>query len=205
MFLVSGTMDFLQMEKFWFFQHTHIYWNIGSTLCELFIQDKAFQKLINSKDKKFDIIITGAFFYDCIFGISYILDIPVIKMCPFVGMKWMDEWVGNPSPYAYLPHIFSDYNDRMNFWQRTLNTLSEIYFKLGRIFYVIPQHDAILRKYFNSSNIPSISVLEKTTALLLINQHFSIGYPRPLAPNVVEVGGIHIKSPKKLNTVSMYA
>jgi hypothetical protein len=91
----------------------------------------------------------------------------------------------------------------MTFWQRMLNVLSEIYMKLGRIFYVIPQHDAILRKYFNSSSIPSISVLEKSTALLLINQHFSIGYPRPLTPNTVEIGGIHINPPKKLNNVSM--
>jgi hypothetical protein len=133
------------------------------------------------------------------------LDIPVIKMCPFVGMKWMYDWVGNASPYAYLPHIFSDYNDRLNFWQRTLNTILEIYMKLGRIFYATPQHDAILRKYFNSSSIPSVSVLEKSTALLLINQHFSTSYPRPLTPNTVEIGGIHINPPKKLDDVSMYA
>jgi glucuronosyltransferase len=93
----------------------------------------------------------------------------------------------------------------MNFWQRTLNTLSEMYMKLGRIFYVIPQHDAILRKYFNSNNIPSISVLEKSTSLLLINQHFSIVYPRPLMPNTVEIGGIHINPPKKLSAVSISA
>jgi hypothetical protein len=93
----------------------------------------------------------------------------------------------------------------MTFWQRMLNVLSEIYMKLGRIFYVIPQHDAILRKYFNSNNIPSVSVLEKSTALLLINQHFSIVYPRPLMPNTVEIGGIHINPPKKLNAVSTSA
>jgi len=204
-FLVSGTVDMFKMEKFWFFQQIQLYWDVGIKLCELFIQEEVFQNLINSKDKKFDIIITSAFVYDCVFGISYMLDIPIIKMCVFGGMKWMDEWVGNPSPYAYLPHLFSDYGDRMNFWQRTLNTLSEIYMKLGRVFYVIPQHDSILRKYFNSSKLPLISVLEKSTALLLINQHFSIGYPRPLTPNTVEVGGIHINPPKKLNAVSMYA
>jgi len=38
----------------------------------------------------------------------------------------MDELFGISSPYAYLPQIFSDYGDRMNFWQRTLNNLSEI-------------------------------------------------------------------------------
>jgi glucuronosyltransferase len=132
------------------------------------------------------------------------LDIPVIQMCSFGGTKWMDEWVGNPSPYAYVPNVFTDFGERMNFWQRVTNTLSEIYMKLGRAFYVIPQHDAILRKNFNSTNIPSISVLEKTTALLFINQHFSIGYPRPLMPNTVEIGGIHITPPRKLNAVSMY-
>jgi glucuronosyltransferase len=115
----------------------------------------------------------------------------------------MDEWFGISSPYAYLPQISSDYGDRMNFWQMTLNTLSEIYVKMGRVFYVIPQYDAIFRRYFNSSNIPSVSVLQKSTALLMINQQFSIGYPRPLMPNIVEIGGIHINPPKKLNAVSI--
>jgi len=195
----------LKMTRSSLFQRIQFSWDLGIRLCEILIQHKDLQGIINSKKEEFDVIITSAFFNDCVFGIRFMLDIPVIKMCSFGGSKWMDEWVGNPSPYAYLPQIFSDYGDRMNFWQRTLNTLSEIYMKLGRIFYVIPQHDAILRKYFNSSNIPSVSVLEKSTALLLINQHFSIGYPRPLTPNTVEIGGIHINPPKKLNAVSISA
>jgi hypothetical protein len=51
----------------------------------------------------------------------------------------MDEWLGNPSPYKYLPQISSDYGDRMNICQRTIsNALSELFIKLGRIFYTIP-------------------------------------------------------------------
>jgi len=136
------------------------------------------------------------------------LDVPVIKMCSFGGTKWMDEWFGNPNPYAYLPQIFSEYDDRMNFWQRTFNTLSELYMKLGTIFYVIPQHDAILRKYFISSNILSISVLQKSTSLLVINQHFTIGYPVEIGGihiNTVEIGGIHINPPQKLSAVIIAA
>jgi hypothetical protein len=195
----------LNMERFWFYKQINLFLNLGINLCELIIQDKAFEKIINSSKQQFDVIIASVLFHDCVFVFSYLLDIPVIKMCVFGGMKWMDEWVGNPSPYAYVPQLYADYGDRMNFWQRTINTLSEIYIKLVRIFYVIPQHDAILRKYFNSSNIPSVSVLEKSTALLLINEHFSIGHPRPRMPNTVAIGGIHINPPKKLNDVSMYA
>jgi len=192
-----------KMTKFSFFKEIKFYWDLGIRLCDILIQHKDLQDIIKSKREEFDVIITSAFFNECVFGISYMLDIPVIKMCAFDGTRWMDEWVGNPSPYAYLPQLFFEYSNRMNFWQRTLNTLSEIYVKMGREFYVIPQHDAILRKYFNSSNIPSVSVLQKSTALLLINQHFSIGYSRPLMPNIVEIGGIHINPPKKLNSVSI--
>jgi glucuronosyltransferase len=195
----------LNLERVWFFQHMQFYWNLGIKLCDLFIQDEGFQKLINTKGPKFDIIITSAFVYDCVFGISYILNIPIIKICTFGANKWMDEWVGNPNHYAYVPQTFLHFNGQMNLWQRTLNTLSELYIKFARMFYVIPQHDAILKKYFKSNNIPSISILEKSTALLLNNQHFSIGYPRPLMPNIVEVAGIHITPPKKLNPVSINA
>jgi hypothetical protein len=41
---------------------------------QIFIQDEGFQKLINSKSKTFDVIISSAFVCDCVFGISYILD-----------------------------------------------------------------------------------------------------------------------------------
>lgn len=101
----------LKMERFGFFQQIKFYRPIGIKLCELFNQDEAFQNLINSTDKKIDIIITSDFVFDCFWNLLY-----VIKMCPFGGMKWMEEWVGNPSPYAYLPQLFSDYGDRMNFW-----------------------------------------------------------------------------------------
>jgi glucuronosyltransferase len=203
--VIAGTSDLFKRTKFPFFKEIEFYWDLGIRLCEILIQNKDLQDIIKSKREEFDVIITSAFFNDCVFGISYMLDIPVIKICAYSGGKWMDEWVGNSSPYAYLPHSSSDYGDRMDFWQRTLNTLSEIYKKLGRVFYVIPQHDAILRKYFNSSNIPSISVLQKSTALLMINHHFSIGYPKPHMPNTVEIGGIHINPPKKLNDVSISA
>jgi glucuronosyltransferase len=193
------------MEKLWYFQSVQIFWDIGIELCNIFLQDEAIQTLLVSIKDEFDILVTSAFMYDCVFGIGYKLNVPVVKICAFGGTKWMDEWFGNPSPYAYVPGVFQEYTERMNFWQRIHNTLAEIHIKLGRIFYVIPQHDAIIRKHLNSSNIPSIWELQKSTALLLLNSHFSIGYPRPLMPNIVEVGGMHITSPKKLPAVSRTA
>lgn len=42
------------------------------------------------------------------------------------------------------------------------------------------------------------------TSLILVNTHYTIDGVRPLTPNVIEVGGIHIdkKQPKKLPEVN---
>lgn len=55
-----------------------------------------------------------------------------------------------------------------------------------------------LRKRFGS-DLPDLRDLSDSTSLIFVNQHFSFAGPRPLPPNVVEIGGIHIKeSPQSL-------
>jgi len=105
----------LKMKRSSFFKKIKFSWDLGINLCETLIQHKDLEDIIASKKEEFAVIISSAFFNDCVFGISYMLDIPVIKTCSFGGTKWMDEWVGNPSPYAYQPQIFFDYGDRINF------------------------------------------------------------------------------------------
>lgn len=38
----------------------------------------------------------------------------------------------------------------------------------------------------------------------MVNTHFSIHAARPLVPNVIEVGGLHIEEPKPLDQVITY-
>lgn len=39
-------------------------------------------------------------------------------------------------------------------------------------------------------------------SLTLVNGDLSVGAPRPYLPNVIEVGGLHMKAPKQLPIVS---
>lgn len=114
----------------------------------------------------------------------------------------MGDWVGNPNPYAYIPDPFLDYSSHMSFRERLVNTLNGVYWRIGQEFYNIPRHDAVMRQYFNYTNdIPPLSHIVRNTSLLLLNNHFSLNYPRPLVPNMVEVGGMHVQPPKKLPEV----
>ena len=176
-------------------------WGLGQLFCDVTLAEESIQNLINS-DEQFDLLIIDAFFVDCYLGFAHKFKTPVIQFCGFGGTEVIGDLVGNPSPYSYVPDPFSEFSDRMTFSERALNALGHIFQKLAKNYF-IEIEDEIMRKHFHDPKMPSIWELEKSTALVLVNHHFSISYPRPLVPNFVQVGGLHIKPPKKLPAVSV--
>jgi glucuronosyltransferase len=184
------------------FQLLFILWGMGSLFCEIYLREPGVQDLIHSKHEHFDLIIIEAFFNECFLGFAHKFNVPVVQVCTFGGTAWMGDWVGNPNTYSYVPDGFSHFGDRMTFWERLTNTVVGEFVQLGRKYYYLPKQDAIARKYFNyTDELPSISELETSTALVLVNSHFSLSYPKPLMPNFVQVGGMHIKPPQELPDV----
>jgi glucuronosyltransferase len=51
------------------------------------------------------------------------------------------------------------------------------------------------------NDVPPLSDIARNRSLLLVKTHFSLNRPRPLVPGIVEVGGLHLKSPKELPKV----
>jgi len=73
---------------------------------------------------------------------------------------------------------------------------------VGRQLIHVPKQNAAMQKYFNyTDNLPPVWELEHNTSLVLLNTHHSLGYPKPLMPNYVQVGGMHVKPPKNLPQV----
>ncbi|XP_066994908.2 UDP-glycosyltransferase UGT5 [Anabrus simplex] len=193
-----GRRDMFAMNDMSSFMKLSMLWIIGN-FCGIILEEPQVQQLIHSKDQQFDLVITEAFFNEALFGFAHVFKAPLIVLCPFGGTHWMGHMVGNPSPFAYVPDIFLSYGDHMTFIQRLHNTVLGVYALLGRALFYIPQQNAIMRKYFNhSESLPSLWEVQHKTALFLANSHVSVNYPRPLVPNFIEVGGMHIKPPKKL-------
>lgn len=59
-----------------------------------------------------------------------------------------------------------------------------------------------MAKDFFGSDLPDIRVLAKNISLLLVNSHFSINQARPMVPNVIEVGGLHVTEEAPLSKVN---
>jgi glucuronosyltransferase len=98
-----------------------------------------------------------------------------------------------------VPDEFIEYTDKMNVWERAHNTIVCLLKHLrGEIIHV-PKQNAAMKKHFNyTENLPSVWELEHKTSLVLLNTHHSLRYPNPLMPNYIQVGGMHLKTPKRL-------
>lgn len=162
------------------------------TLC-----DSNFQKLLKSGEK-FDAVIVEMSLTDALLSVGYYFDAPTIGLSTSFASKRTVDLVAAPVIPSYIPHIFTDYMDRMTFWERLTNwflcTIDDIFYPL--------KHRSMQEKllpHFSNKKMPTLSELMRNVSLVLLNTHVTFGYPRPYPPNMIEVGGIHInKSDEKL-------
>jgi glucuronosyltransferase len=170
-------------------------------VCHYVLQQENVQKIINSTYLHLDVVIVEALYTESFLGFAYKFQAPIIQVCSYVGENIMADWVGSPNPYSYVPDEYIDYTDKINFWERT-HTIECLLKHVGRQLIHVPKQNAAMRKYLNyTNNLPPVWELEHKTSLVLLNTHQSLGYPKPLMPNYVQVGGMHVKPPKKLSQV----
>lgn len=100
-----------------------------------------------------------------------------------------------PMPLAYVPMINTEFSDRMNLIQRTLNLITYLYQTIG-VRAGLSLMDSIVHKYIS----PDRQFLEivSQSSMWLIRTDFAFEYPRPLMPNVKFIGGFHCKPPQPL-------
>lgn len=67
---------------------------------------------------------------DCLYGVAWKLQAPVISLSSCNLMPWHYDRVGNPHIPSYVPSLFMEHSDKMTFSQRLMNFL-DIHFKKG--------------------------------------------------------------------------
>lgn len=125
-------------------------------------------------------------------------DPPLVSSTAFNNPPASTEIIGGHKQHAYVPYYQLSYGSQMTMRQRALNLFLHQFEILHRRYFLVPRIDKIVRRRFNTTDLPYLGDLERQTALMLVNTHPLIEISEPLPPNCIPVGMLHIKEPKPL-------
>lgn len=175
-------------------------WEPIITNSQKVMESSIFQDIL--KNEKFDLVITHIIQNLGLLGVIPHFNSSSIYITTLAGPPFITNMVGNRLPPSFIPSLFVDYGDKMSFMQRLKNTLLEFGSVVGFDFFVVPRCEQLYQKYLpNGDKLPGIYEISKDVSMILMNSHFTLTYPRPQLPDVIEVGGMHTRPPKKLPKV----
>jgi len=169
--------------------------------CDKMLSFHKVQELLKSEEK-FDLVITETFLTDCFLPFVHKFNAPNVAISSCVMFPWSNDRMGNPDNPSYIPTAGTWFSDQMSFSERLINVIANVAMK---IMFSVPERmvtEGYVHKHIGN-DVPPLSDIARNTSLLLVNTHFSLNRPRPLVPGIVEVGGLHLKPPKKLTKVRL--
>lgn len=174
---------------------------IVTELHEYLLKCQTLQDLMYTEEK-YDLLITEAFCSDALLPFAHVLDTPFILFSSLPMLPWLSDRVGNIDNPSYIPFPFSDFplTRDSTYLHRLYNTAIYLMARGYHRFIWQPRTNQLAQKYFGA-DIPAVEEIAKRTSMIFSFSHFSMNSPRPLVPNVVEAGGIHIKPPRVLPQV----
>ncbi|CAG7836479.1 unnamed protein product [Allacma fusca] len=157
-------------------------------IVESMLNDEEFLKWLNSS--KFDLIIHDHPGKEFIYAFAHHIKAKIIAFAPgavqlpsdfdtfgYSIESWFLGFCTNP--YWFIP-------------DRVFNAVDTILWHLAYQDYYLTKVEALARKQFNFGFPPLLDLLKRTDFSFL-NDHFSAAFARPLPPNVVSVGGMHVQ------------
>ncbi|XP_018319851.1 UDP-glucuronosyltransferase 2A3 [Agrilus planipennis] len=195
---IVGKLSFDKMEDKNFFKSFHMFLTeFGIRICENAFNTTVAKNLRDS-NKKYDLIFTEIFSFDCMYGFAHHFKTPVIAISTNIDLPWGSKRIGNPSNPSYVPVYFLPYSRKMTLFGRILNTLCYLFTSAVYDTYSMSHNTEVARNFFGQEMPHLNDLIYNHTSMVLINTHFSINYVSPKVPNFIEIAGIHIPPSKPL-------
>lgn len=171
------------------------FYDFGVNLTRSTLKDERVQAFMKSK-QQFDLVICEVFLTDAMLGFGQLFDAPVIAVSSFSASIFTNDLVGTPSPLSYVHHPFSGFSTKMSLGQRIANILLTSVERGFFYNYFYPRQKELFNEFFSESR-SSLDDIRKNVSLVLLNTHFSLAFPRPYVPNMIEIGGIQVNKKAK--------
>ncbi|EDW56595.1 UDP-glucuronosyltransferase 2C1 [Drosophila sechellia] len=195
----NTVLEMTDLPNFSFLRMVNV---MGIHSTDFALEQPEIQAVINERNKigKYDLLLAEQFFNEGALILGHLYQIPTITVSTFGNANYLSQLFGVVSPWSYVPHAFMPYTDRMSLWERIGNVAISAVEDLVREFSYYPGQDAVLKKHFSKllNRVPTIKELERNISAILLNSYMPLAYSRPMAYNMIPVGGLHIQPPKAL-------
>ena len=144
---------------------------------------------------RIDLAIVDAFPWNrCAYVLLYSLDIPYISLIT----QYEPCLFRLPALPSFVPFgLGAPYSEQMTFWERLQNTWNLVDWtaKTSQLPFL---DNSFVTKYAPNKPYLSLNQLAHRSFLWLLDSDVIIDYPRPLMPNMIEIGGLTTKPAKAL-------
>ncbi|XP_054086910.1 uncharacterized protein LOC105208779 [Zeugodacus cucurbitae] len=141
----------------------------------------------------FDLLILGYFMNDFHLGLGAHFKVPIVVSFMVQPIFAVHNLVKNPIEPAYVPTLFCERKQPLDFWGRLQNYVVALF----ETFYMTLIVERESQKYYDYNfppdRYPPFEDVRQNVSLIFTNHHFSQGPIRPNVPNLIEIGGIQIK------------
>ncbi|XP_065216827.1 UDP-glucosyltransferase 2-like [Planococcus citri] len=156
------------------------------------------QRILNSNEKLYDaVFVEMLWFYRCFLPVAEKMKVPYIGTVTLRTWTMADHAINNPNHPAYIPiEIVTQKWQLDHIVGRILNVWS---------YFVVSWYENVvfpkILKQFHNDHIGQLNSLGNYLSmdpdLIFYNNHASL-LPRPMNPNAIDIGGVHMKGVKPL-------
>lgn len=155
------------------------------------------QKILKDPEQKFDAVISEFISYTPMYAFAKYFKCPLIGITSTEPTFHEHRAIGNYIHSVLHPmNVFPNYKD-LGFIERFASVTLDIVMRLYFEPIVYNLFDKVIEKNFGDS-VPRSYELARDVDLMLLNGHPALGFVRPIVPNTIQLGFLHIQKPKPL-------
>ncbi|XP_051563930.1 UDP-glucuronosyltransferase-like isoform X1 [Myxocyprinus asiaticus] len=175
-------------------EFTDIFTNLGNLMkftsmqvkgCEGLLYDESLMKSL--REMGFDAMLTDPFL-PCGTILAEAFSLPAVYFLRGIPCRLDEAAAQCPTPPSFVPRFFTGFSDKMNFPQRVKNTIMSV-FEMYLCRLLFASFDELASRYLQKDT--TYKELLGHGAVWLLRYDFTFEYPRPLMPNMVQIGGIN--------------
>jgi glucuronosyltransferase len=165
---------------------------------ELFSNSEVKSLISKSNEKKFDLMIFEHCNFDAILAFAEVFDCPAIGIFSLDMLFMHHEEIGNVvNPVIHPEVTFAYEHGSLSFVERWESLKYYLKYKWQLQGWFEEQQENLIKQHFPTVTA-SVDELKKRVQLLMTNTNPALGFIRPLLPNTIQLGFMHIEPPKSL-------